>query len=135
MSPCLLPIPLAPLLSRAPQSSKENLPKVGIVSMYPFKGHLDMCSTTIWVVRENMPLHNDTKSSFVNKSIWVKLRSTSTFMQTDFYCGCESPFKDKTYETCIIQKIFLSSLADILLIVAAFSSQGVRKTNNELGSI
>ena len=55
--------------------------------------------------------------------------------QIDFYCGCESPCKDKTYETCIIQKNFVSSLADILLIVAAFSSQGVRKTNNELGSI
>ena len=58
-------------------------------------------------------------------------------MQTDFYCGCESPFKDKTYGSCIIQKKdqFVSSLSDILLIVAAFSSQGVRKTNNELGSI
>ena len=81
MSPCPLPIPLAPLLSRAPQSSKENLPKVGIVSMYPFKGHLDMCSTTIWVVRENMPLHNDTKSSFVKKNLYG-----SNFVQPKFSC-------------------------------------------------
>ena len=49
--------------------------------MYPFKGHLDMCSTTIWVVRENMPLHNDTKSSFVKKNLYG-----SNFVQPKFSC-------------------------------------------------